>query len=275
MNRAASPTIRAYESHRTGEHTEGCGLGAPPPRRGAEVMAGRLVVSGDWPGRITLRQGWARAVARPWNDELPDASLRLVRGSAAFVRACAEHLCSTVVQGVTSPPLLGTAERPWRRAGFEPYLTLHLYRRSLSGGPQQPGARVKWISHPDWRRLAEVDAAAFDQLWAMNSLGLQEAFEATPRAGVLVTDEGPDITGFAIVGVGGNTGYLQRIAVRPERRRAGLGRALVRMAMSWAATRGALSMMLNTQPDNHTSASLYVGEGFSRMPSDLAVLRWA
>ena len=237
-------------------------------------MPGRLVVTGDWPGRLTFRQGWAKAVARPWNDELPDASLRLVRGSATFVRLCAEHLCSTVVDGVTSPPLLGAGQRVWRRAGFEPYLTLHLYRRSLTRAQQQPGAPVKWQSHPDWRRLAEVDALSFDPLWAMNPLGLQEAFEATPRAGVLITDEGVEITGFAIVGVGGSTGYLQRIAVRPDRRGAGLGRALVRVAMSWAATRGALSMMLNTQPDNTTSAALYTAEGFSRMTSDLSVLRW-
>lgn len=232
-----------------------------------------MIVSGDWPDRITLRQGWHKAVARPWNDEVPDASLRLMRGSAAFLKSCTEHLVESVAEGVTSPPLLGSGQRVWRRAGFQPYLTLHLYRRVLAGNSGQPGARVKWVSHPDWRRLAEVDAASFDNLWRMNALGLREAFEATPRAGVLVTDEGPTITGFSIVGVGGTTGYLQRLAVDPSRRGLGLGRALVRTALSWAATRGALTMMLNTQPDNDTSATLYQAEGFSKMTADLEVLR--
>lgn len=233
----------------------------------------RLITSGRWPDRLTIRQGWSKAFARPWNDQIPDASLRLVRGSAAFVRLCAEHLLAGAADGVTSPPLLGSGQRVWRRAGFEPYLTLHLYRRSLTDHSGQPGARVKWLSHPDWRRLADVDAASFDELWRMNGLGLREAFEATPRAGVLVTDTGPTITGFSIVGVGGTTGYLQRIAVDPGRRGQGLGRALVRASMTWAATRGAITMMLNTQPDNETSAALYTAEGFDRMTSDLDVLR--
>ena len=232
-----------------------------------------MITHGTWPNRVTLRHGWSKAVARPWNDNVPDASLRLVRGSASFVRRAADHLLDSTVDGVTSPPVLGSGQRVWRKAGFETYLRLHLYRTQLTRHPGQPGARVKWASHPDWRRLALIDRASFDDLWTMNAVGLREAFEATARAGVLITDEGPTITGFAIVGVGGTTGYLQRIAVDPEWRGHGLGRALVRTAMSWAATRGAVTMMLNTQPDNAPSAALYQAEGFSRMTSDLDVLR--
>jgi hypothetical protein len=43
---------------------------------------------GSWPEPIRLRRGWAKAEARPWNDATPDASLRIIRGSAPFVDAC-------------------------------------------------------------------------------------------------------------------------------------------------------------------------------------------
>ena len=32
----------------------------------------RLHVDGVWPGQVTLRRGWAKAVARPWNDDFAD-----------------------------------------------------------------------------------------------------------------------------------------------------------------------------------------------------------
>jgi GNAT superfamily N-acetyltransferase len=235
----------------------------------------RLTTSGDWPNRIVYRQAWAKALARPWNDDMGDASLRLVRGSSGFVRSVAEHLIDGPAAGVASPPLLGSAQRTWRRAGFEPFLALHMYRRSLSGPIPPADVPVKVISHPDWRRMAEVDRAAFDIQWRMNQLALREAHAATPRAAVLVTDTGPQITGFAVVGLGGTSSYLQRIAVDPGHQGHGLGRALVRVAMAWASKRGALVMMLNTQPENTTSAGLYQAEGFRRMGTDLDVLRFA
>ena len=235
----------------------------------------RLTTSGSWPNRITYRQAWAKALARPWNDDISDGSLRLIRGSAGFVRAVADDLAQGPADGVASPPLLGSAQRIWRRAGFQPFLKLHLYRRSLTAPIESSSTAVKVASHPDWPRLADVDRTAFDTQWRMNQLALQEAHAATPRAVVLITDDGPRITGFAVVGVGGTTSYLQRIAVDPAFQGEGLGRSLVRTALSWSSKRGALTMMLNTQPENVASAGLYQAEGFVRMSSDLDVLRYS
>lgn len=173
-----------------------------------------------------------------------------------------------------SPPLIGTSTKVWERAGFLPHLRLHLYRRSLFQHVEVAGRSVRVVRNPDWRRLVEIDRSAFDSLWRMEELGLREAFAATPRAAVMVTmSDTTTVDGFAIVGVGGTTAYLQRIAVDAERRGAGSGRALVRAAMSWGVKRGATSMLLNTQPENLRAQTLYESEGFERMSSSLQVFR--
>jgi GNAT superfamily N-acetyltransferase len=232
-----------------------------------------VIVSGEWPRPITLRSGWARAEARRWNEHLADAQLRLVRGSAQFLERCVETIGTLGVEGVASPPLLPDNQRVWQRAGFEPYLELDLFRRSLIGPVDPPGVTVKVLDPPPWPRLVEIDAASFVPLWQMDVDGLQEAYRATNRATVLATGDDASITGFAIVGVAGTAGYLQRIAVDPAQRGAGLGKALVRSAIGWALKRGAHSMLLNTQPENTVSATLYVAEGFVKVDPGLSVLR--
>lgn len=232
-------------------------------------------VTGAWPRPITLRSGWARAEARRWNDHVADAQLRLLRGSAQFLERCVETIGELGAEGVASPPLLVDNQRVWRKAGFDSYLELDLFRRSLIGPVDPPGVAVSVLDPPPWPRLVEIDAASFVPLWQMNVDGLTEAYRATNRATVLATGDPDCITGFAIVGVAGTSGYLQRIAVDPAHRGAGLGKALVRASIGWAMKRGAHSMLLNTQPENTVSASLYVAEGFVKVDPGLSVLRKA
>lgn len=226
---------------------------------------------GDWPGRLTLRSGWAKAGARPWNDSSPDASLRLERGSAEFVVACAEHLCSLGVRRVLSPPLDRSSSKVWREAGFEATLPLDLYRRSLLVPIPEPLVDVTEGSPTDWAATAALDDAAFADEWRMGRLGLDEARDATPEHGFLVTRDGDDVSGFVIVGKAMASGYLQRLAVDPARRHQGLGRSLVRAACRWAAARGALGIVLNTQPENSVAGALYRAEGFEVAERALAV----
>ena len=54
----------------------------------------RLHVDGVWPGPLSVRRGWSRAVARPWNDEAPDAAMRLIRGSHEFLGEASRRLGS-------------------------------------------------------------------------------------------------------------------------------------------------------------------------------------
>lgn len=232
-----------------------------------------MKISGDWPGAITIRDRWAKATARPWNSDLPYGYLRLDRGGAGFLRVATGHVLACGVELVASPPLLDGAAEVWVRAGFLPFLDLHLYRRNLIGAipPVQEGVQQ---APPDFEALADIDRRSFGPLWRSTPTALHESYRATIRRTVLVTCTGRRPEGFAIVGSSGVTAYLQRIAVSPSHRGRGCGSRLILAAVRWAARHGAASMLLNTPPANQAAAALYRSAGFSRLPDRLRILRY-
>lgn len=232
-----------------------------------------MKVSGSWPERVTVRDSWGKATARPWNGDLPYGYIRLDRGGARFLRKVSRHVLSYGVDLVASPPLIGSATATWAEAGYSHFQDLHLYRRSLVGlvPPAQPGILE---APPDFEVIADVDRRSFDPLWRSTPLGLRESYRATLRRAVLVIPGDPSPDGFAIVGCSGVTAYLQRIAVSPSRRGRGWGRRLTLAAVRWAVRHGAATMLLNTPPANRAAAALYGSTGFRRLPDRLLVLRF-
>lgn len=233
----------------------------------------RVTARGTWPGRLVLRQGWAKGQARPWNADVPDAHLRLIRGGKSFLASSGQFLLAQGAPGVMSPPLPDSSSGIWLSAGYEPYLYLDLYSRDLVGTLPKPTHDIPTGASNDWEGPEIIDRAAFPDLWRLDRDGLHEALHATPHAEVLLTHHAGQLTGFAIVGVGSIAGYLQRVAVHPDHRGHGFGRSLVRAAMAWAKRRGARSILLNTQPDNAAAAQLYESEGFDKLLDQLTILR--
>jgi [ribosomal protein S18]-alanine N-acetyltransferase len=230
-------------------------------------------VRGSWPGRVTLRSGWARAVARPYNDDLPDAGLRLDRGSAAFLAASAAWLLDQGCATVHSPPLMEGGARVWRQAGFVDGRILAIMERDLRRAVGAPLHAVRAGRRDEWGACAAIDRAAFPVTWRVGVLGLRDAAEATGSSRLFLVDSGGSPVGFAIAGTSFQTAYLQRIAVHPDHRGAGIGRSLVRAAVSWARCNQARTILLNTQIDNQVAATLYRSEGFVEGREALHVLR--
>lgn len=229
---------------------------------------------GSWPEPIRLRRGWARAEARPWNDLVPDAALRLVRGGSAFLELCSERLDQLGAPFILSPPLPPSSRRPWKAAGFVEFVPLAFMRRDLAGALPSPDHLV--VAPPDHSitDLLLVDHAAFNQFWRFDRFGMAEAIGATPKTKSLLI-RGPDgvPVAFAIVGFGHAMSYLQRLAVHPSWQGQQMGRSLIRAAARTAQSAGSKAMMLNTQADNVAAISLYVSEDFITLPEPLAVLR--
>ncbi|HHC07358.1 MAG TPA: N-acetyltransferase [Actinobacteria bacterium] len=235
-----------------------------------------VFLRGSWPGRVTLRRGWARAEARPWNDVVADASLRIVRGGSGFLQACTEKLLGVGAPAVLSPPLPVAARRPWLAVGYREHVRLALMRLDLSSCPAAPDHLVVDAPTDDLAPLLAVDRAAFDPRWRFDELGLREALAATPTTAVKVV-RGPDgdPIAYAIVGYGQAISYLQRVAVHPRWQGRGMGRSLLRASAREARARGARALLLNTQTGNETATSLYASEGYVTLPESLAVLRFA
>jgi ribosomal protein S18 acetylase RimI-like enzyme len=234
----------------------------------------RVFQRGTWPGSISLRRGWARAEARPWNDTVDDATLRLVRGGSAFIEACTERLVSVGAPAVMSSPLAQSARRPWEAAGFTDHLDLALMRLSLDVPVAAPRHLVVKDDDVDLDVMLSIDIAAFPPFWRFDRAALLESTHATAQAGVFVIRDGADgITGYAVVGYGHAISYLQRVAVHPRWQGGGMGRSLVRAAARSAQRHGSKAMLLNTQFDNEPAIALYESEGYVQLPETLAVLR--
>ncbi len=128
-----------------------------------------------------------------------------------------------------------------------------------------------------WRRhlapVLDIDARAFDEFWALDRRGLDDAVRATPVARFRVTGGvGRPISGYAVTGRAADRGYLQRLAVDPDRHREGIGRALVADALGWLRRRGASVALVNTQERNAGALALYRACGFVDEPTGLLVL---
>ena len=232
-------------------------------------------IRGEWPNPISLRSGWARADARPWNRSRAEAHLRLVRGSAGFLRDATAAVLSLGVPAILSPPLMAGGQAPWRSAGFEPYTSLRLLRKTV-GAEEPVPAPVRILGDRDWLRIVEIDASAFGPDWKAELPALREALTSARPSALLGIENGAgELAGYAIVACSGTTGYLQRLAVHRQAQGGGLGRTLTRHTHNWLRSRGARHIVLNTKPDNRAALGLYESEGYTLLPDRLELLRFA
>jgi ribosomal protein S18 acetylase RimI-like enzyme len=120
--------------------------------------------------------------------------------------------------------------------------------------------------------VLDVDAAAFEPFWRLDSGGLSEAIDATPVTRFRVATAGGRVVAYAITGSSENQGYLQRLAVDPAHRRQGLGRALGLDGLRWLRRRGVAGAVVNTQLGNDPALALYLSLGFRQERTQLSVL---
>lgn len=167
---------------------------------------------------------------------------------------------------------------PFLATGFTTHERLHLLRHDLTDIPPAGGAvRTRRAWRRDLPTILDIDGRAFDEFWALDRRGLEDAVRATPRSRFRVSGApgpvpGVRITGYAVTGQAEDRGYLQRLAVDPELHRAGIGRALVIDSLRWLRRQGARVAMVNTQEHNHGALALYEACGFGPEPSGLTVL---
>jgi ribosomal protein S18 acetylase RimI-like enzyme len=191
------------------------------------------------------------------------------------IRAEVDRLFARGVQRVLTGALHHGELAPFEAAGFTVHERLHLLRHDLRTLPRADETEVRL--RRAWRRdlsgVLSIDGRAFDTFWALDRHGLDDAARATPasRFRVAVMQRG-DVGGYAITGRATDRGYLQRLAVDPDRHRQGTGRHLVIDGLGWLKRTGARVAVVNTQEHNDAALSLYRSVGFVLEPRGLTVL---
>ena len=119
--------------------------------------------------------------------------------------------------------------------------------------------------------MLALDRRAFDTFWGMDDAGLSEALAATPISRFRVAID-REIAGYGVFGRAGDRGYVQRLAVDPDRFRQGIGTRLLADGLRWMRRHHVHRAMVNTQEGNEPALALYIHAGFRLEPAGLTVL---
>jgi len=182
------------------------------------------------------------------------------------------HVDGPIVTSALTPG----EQAPFIECGFTERESLHLLRHDFASRPARSAvpARIRPARRTDQRRILEIDQLSFDEFWRFDRTSLHSARRATPHHRYIAAVLERTVVGYAIVGLAGATGYLQRLAVHPSARGLGIGSLLVLEAIDWTMVRGGMAMLVNTQTSNTDALALYRSLGFELDTEQLRVLEW-
>ncbi len=124
------------------------------------------------------------------------------------------------------------------------------------------------MSASDLEEVLAIERVSYPTPWSRESF-LFELVE-NPYAWNLVARRGGRIVGYACLWRVNEELKINNIAIHPEERGAGLGRALLRWVLREAAVRGCTEATLEVRPSNRIARALYGSCGFrevARRPS--------
>lgn len=228
--------------------------------------------------------GAVRARLRSWPYDPDVAQLVLVDHSmvpdADDVRRWIESIEQRGSLIVRTGALFPHASRAFLGAGFTiidtlALLDVHLdeiHIDLLKRTSTKQVATTSRMRHQHIDELAELDRRAFGDPWGNDAASLTDITTATPRHRARVIKRRSGLAGYAISGLAGTNGYVQRLAVHPDAQGGGHGRSLLVDGLAWMQRRGATRAMVNTGVDNQVALQLYASCGFERCTEQLVIL---
>jgi len=200
--------------------------------------------------------------------------------TSSDIEYCLKALARKDVFDAITPALSRFEAEPFYQAGFTLRERLHLLTLDLLDNldVDRPLGLdgVSMGSGRPWHKadVLAVDERAFQSVWRFDGLALKEALTATPSRRYRVATVNGKIVGYAITGLAGRRGYLQRLAVEPSMQGRGIGTALIADSCRWLKTGRATLSFVNTQESNEVALGLYEHLGFVRQNEGLVVLKW-
>ena len=110
--------------------------------------------------------------------------------------------------------------------------------------------------------FAAIHAESFDAPWGEAEFA---RLLDLPSSLALVAAGAEAPAGFILLQIAGDAAEVLTLAARPERRREGVGRALLSAGLSAAREAGAASLILDVSQANAPARALYAGLGFTEI----------
>jgi len=224
---------------------------------------------------LRWRGGWARLGS--WRGR-PDVAYLSVGAdrppTPEIVDRCVGLLRGRGYSAVVTSALAMTDALPFIDAGFSVRERLHLLAHSMGDLPL-PTHPTRRARRADRAAVMALDHLSFDGFWQLDDDGLTNAIQATPSSRFRLAGprgQANGIAAYAVTGRAGHHGYLQRVAVHPDERRQGYGRAVVLDGLRWLRRHGATQALVNTQHNNAGALALYAACGFRELPAGLCVM---
>lgn len=225
------------------------------------------------PWRVRITGDGEAALLGRWRESLDILAIRGLWCSERRIPVILEDLRGVArEQGfgrLLGPLVPEEAVGPYEAAGLSVAYRIVICRlgsiKARAVLPPQ-GVTVREGTAADSGGVLVVDSASFDEFWRYDPATLQEYVR---RERLAVAVRNGSVIGYTLSVVQAGEATIARLAVRPSERGRGIGRALLREAIAYAATSGARAITLSTQEDNATSRRLYRSEGFRESPGRL------
>jgi ribosomal-protein-alanine N-acetyltransferase len=115
------------------------------------------------------------------------------------------------------------------------------------------------MSELDLAQAAALEVLCFSDPWPPSAF---QRYLSLAEALALTAKNGATIDGYLIARRYGKLLHIANLAVHPERRRQGIGGALLRTALDHARQRGCVSALLDVRRSNSAAFALYATLGF-------------
>ncbi len=235
------------------------------------------------PDGLVLRGAQVNGRARCWPGEPHVAQLVMYQQNRPpshddLTRWC-DELGRRGFTAVRTSALAAAASARVESHGFSVIQQLVLLQHDDVGDVPAPSRRTSRLLVGSDPAAAAVDRAAFGPRWSLDAAAVHDVRTATPRhrARAVIDTGGPagadveSVVAYAITGRDSRLGFLQRLAVQPDRHREGLGLALVHDSLRWLARWRVQRALVNTPTTNDAALALYERVGFHRLPDGLRV----